>query len=64
MPLRVGDSMCQIGSHDGSMERLYVYLHGIPVYHENQPNVGKYIPVPWMLSGRGFVFGWFEIIFQ
>ena len=51
MPLRVGDSM-------------YVYLHGIPVNHENQPSVGDYIPVPWMLSGCGFVFGWLEIIFQ
>ena len=30
MPLRVGDSM-------------YVYLHGKPVNHENQPSVGKYI---------------------
>ena len=61
MPLRVGDSMCQIGSHDGSMGRLFVYLHE---NHKNQPSVGKYIPVPWMLSGCGFVFGWLEVIFQ
>ena len=38
MPLRVGDSMCQIGSHDGSMGRLFVYLHE---NHKNQPSVGK-----------------------